>query len=155
MEWLQETSVSVYLRESNELWIVVLCAHVLSLGLSVGTIAVLDIRLLGWGMRGTPVSWIFEQLRPWTLWGFGIIFATGLLLAVSEPVKCSETASFYLKMIFMALAGANAFVFERRIYPTVSAWDTADAVPPRARFAGAAGLVLWSGVIACGRWFAY
>ena len=78
-QWLEGTPPSVAIRESTLLFPVIEGTHVLALALSVGTIVVLDLRLVGWGMRGTPVSRIFEQLRPWSLFGFGLMFSTGLL----------------------------------------------------------------------------
>jgi hypothetical protein len=154
-EWLENTAFSVGMRESTALWPGIICVHALSLMLSVGTILALDIRLVGWGMRNTPVSYIFGHLRPWTLWGFGLTMASGFLLFASEPVKCYKSPSFWIKCILMAAAGVNALIFERQLYPSVAKWDTADSVPPRAKFAGAASIVLWMGVIFCGRWTAY
>jgi hypothetical protein len=154
-EWLQETPISVGIRESTLLFPVLEGTHVLALALSVGTIVALDLRLVGWGMRKTPVSTIFEQLRPWSLLGFGLMFLTGILLFWSEPVKCATTGSFIVKMVLMAFAGVNALFFDRTVYPTVASWDTAVLVPSRAKMAGAVSLFLWFGVIFCGRWTAY
>ena len=55
-------------------------AHVLGLSLSVGTIALLDLRLLGLGLRREPVSQVMRQIMPWSLTGFAIMFSTGVLL---------------------------------------------------------------------------
>ena len=155
MEWLQRTSVSTAIRESTLMFPLIEGSHVLGLALSVGTIVALDLRLMGWGMKKTPVSVIFEQLRPWSLIGFVFMFITGLLLFWSEPVKCYTTGSFILKMVFLVGTGINAFFFDRRVYPTVAGWDTAEVVPPRARMAGYASMLLWAGVIFMGRWTAY
>ncbi len=155
MHWLERTSVSVAIRESTLMFPLIEGSHVLALAISVGTIVALDLRLMGWGMKKTPVSVIFEQLRPWSLIGFAIMFITGILLFWSEPVKCYTTGSFILKMVFLAGTGVNAFLFDRRIYPTVAGWDTAEVVPTRARIAGYSSLILWAGVIFMGRWTAY
>jgi hypothetical protein len=154
-EWLQNTPVSTGIRESTLLFPLVEGTHVLAIALSVGTIVLLDLRLVGWGMRGTRVSSLFEQLRPWSLFGFALMFVTGIVLFVSEPVKCVTTTSFLVKTVLLMLAGVNALAFDRGVYPNVAAWDTADVLPSRAKFAGAASLALWFGVIFCGRWTAY
>jgi hypothetical protein len=73
----------------------------------------------------------------------------------SEPVKCATTASFLVKTGLLALAGLNALVFDRGVYPNVAAWDTAEILPGKAKFAGAASLALWFSIIFCGRWTAY
>ena len=155
MQWLETTSVSTGIRESTLAFPVIEGSHVLALGLSVGTIVALDLRLMGWGMKKTPVSVIFEQLRPWSLLGFAIMFVTGILLFWSEPVKCYRTGSFILKMVFLLGTGINAMIFDRTVYPSVAGWDTAAVVPSRARMAGYTSLFLWAGVIFCGRWTAY
>src|SRR5437660_3890340 len=101
-QWIENTSISVGIRESTVLFPAIICVHAMALALSVGLIVALDIRLVGWGMRKTPVSVIFEQLRaPWALAGFIIMMVSGLLLFWSEPVKCYKTGSFNLKMLFM------------------------------------------------------
>lgn len=71
-------------RNATLLFPVLEGTHVLALALSVGTIVALDLRLVGWGTRKTPVSTIFEPLRLWSLLGFGLMFLTGLLLFWSE-----------------------------------------------------------------------
>jgi hypothetical protein len=154
-EWLNNTSGSIAIRESTLVFPFIEGSHVLAIALSVGVIVLLDVRLLGWGLRGTPVSDVFERLRPLALIGFGVMFLTGILLFWSEPVLCVTKVSFLVKLGLLALAGLNALIFERSVYPTVRGWDTAALVPSRARFAGGASLALWLGVIFCGRWTAY
>jgi len=154
-EWLQETDMSVMIRESRLLFPMLEGTHVMALALSVGIIVILDVRLVGWGLRSTPVSRIFENLRPWALFGFAIMFATGILLFISEPVKCMTTPSFLVKLGLLAFAGINALVFDRGVYPNVAAWDTAVVLPGKAKFAGAASLFLWFVIIFLGRWTAY
>ena len=59
-------------------------------------------------------------------------------------------ASFLVKTVLLMLAGVNALAFDRGVYPSVAAWDTSEVLPARAKFAGAASLALWFGVIFCG-----
>ena len=61
--------------------------HLLALGLSVGTIAISDFRLLGLTMREQPVSEVMGQLLPWSISGFVVMIATGVLLFWSEAVR--------------------------------------------------------------------
>jgi hypothetical protein len=82
-EWLQNTSVSTAIRESTLLFPFIEGTHVLAIALSVGIIVLLDVRLLGWGLRKTPVSDVFERLRPFALFGFALMFLTGILLFIS------------------------------------------------------------------------
>ena len=154
-EWLQNTGGSIAIRESTLLFPFIEGAHVLGIAISVGIIVLLDVRLLGWGLRNTAVSDVFEKLRPLALFGFGLMFVTGLLLFWSEPVLCVTKISFLVKLGLLALAGLNALIFDRSVYPSVRNWNTAGILPSRAQFAGGASLALWLGIIFCGRWTAY
>jgi hypothetical protein len=155
IQWLESTWLSTSIRESTLLFPAIITVHVLTVFLSAGTIIALDLRLLGWGLKKTPLSVVFEQLRPWTLAFFAINFAAGILLFISEPVKCAKTASFILKMASLGILGLNALAFDRGLYPTLGNVDTAVALPARARLAGGTSLFFWAVVIFCGRWTAY
>jgi len=153
-EWLQNSALGTVLRESS-LWFAVLeSLHTLGIVLMAGTIAAVDLRLVGIALRREPVSSVARQLLPWTWAGFALMVATGGPLAVSEAVKLYSSPSFRIKVLLMALAGANALVFHRTIYRSVIQWDVA-ATPWRARLAGIVSLLCWIGVIAAGRAVGY
>ncbi len=153
--WLQDTAWSTSIRESTFMYPAIEATHLLVLAFSVGTIVWVDMRLLGWAMRGETLTDVLEQLQPYTLAAFGIAFATGLTLLSAEPVKCYNSPVFLFKMIALALAGINAGIFHVTVYKGVAKWDKAYEAPPRAKLAGAMSLLLWTVVIALGRWQAY
>jgi hypothetical protein len=155
LEWIQETPLSVGIRESVFWYPFLIALHVMGTVTSVGLILALDVRLLGWGMRSTPVSALFTQLRPWSIAGIVYQLGTGFALWWSEPVKCYNETAFWIKMAAMFLAFGNAFLFDRTVYPTVASWDTSEVLPGRAKFAGLSSLILWAVVIWGGRWTAY
>ena len=74
---------------------------------------------------------------------------------LSGPVRASQNIFFQVKMVTIALAGINAFVFHKTVFRWVEEWDEADTIPRRARMAGICSLVLWSIVVICGRMQAY
>lgn len=154
-EWLQETSISIFIRESAFWYPWLIALHVMGNVTSVGLILALDFRLLGWGMKKTPISAIFMQLRPWSIAGILFQMSTGLMLFWSEPMKCYESKWFWIKMVAMGLALGNALLFDKTLYPKVKEWDTTPDLPGRVKFAGASSLVLWATVIYAGRWLAY
>jgi hypothetical protein len=154
-QWLHETTFSTAIRESIWIFPVIETTHVMALSLSVGTIAMIDLRLMGLAMRKVAVSEISKQLLPWALIGFGIMFSTGLLLFVAQPLKCYESIFFPIKMGLILLAGLNALVFQVTMYPTLVDWDQSPLPPFWARLMGALSLVLWVGVVAAGRTMAY
>lgn len=154
-EWLQQTSASTGIRESVWVFPIIESTHLLSLAASVGTIAFVDLRLIGAAMRRQPVTDVIEQLQPWALGGFAIMFLSGGLLFLSEPLKCYHSAFFQTKLVLLALLGINALLFHVSIYRRVAAWNKAADVPLTARLAGYVSLTLWMSVIILGRGIAY
>lgn len=153
--WLEGTAASVGIRESILFYPLVETTHVLTLCLFLGMTATWDLRLVGWAMRKIPVSEVVNRLWPWAMAGFALMVASGLLLFLSSPVRASQNIFFQIKMVMLALAGVNAFVFHRSVFRSVAQWDTAAVLPAQARLAGACSLVLWAGVVVCGRMQAY
>jgi hypothetical protein len=154
-QWIHETPLSIAIRESIWVYPILNVLHCVGILLVAGTIVVVDLRLLGLGMRRSPVSSVIGQVVPWTLGGFAFMFATGSLLAWSEPVRLYHSLFFPWKLLFLALAGLNAFMFHYRIYRGVGMWDSSSITPARARFAGAISILCWICVIAAGRAVGY
>ena len=154
-EWLQQNSTGTAIRESQWVFPIIEATHLMSLAASVGTIVFVDLRLIGAGMRRQPVTDVIEQLQPWTLGGFAMMFLTGGLLFWSEPLKCYHSGFFNAKLILLALLGINALVFHANVYRRVAAWNKAADVPLPARLAGYVSLTLWMSVIVLGRGIAY
>ena len=154
-QWLENTPGSVYIRESLLFYPLVETTHVLALCLFLGMIAMLDLRLVGVSLRGVPVSEVAGQFLPLALFGFVLMAISGTLLFYSGPVKAAANVFFRVKMLLILLTGLNALLFHFTIYKRVAIWDTAPSPPARAKLAGALSLVLWSGVVICGRMQAY
>ncbi len=154
-QWLQNTSWGTAIRESTWVFPIVEGTHVLTLALSVGTLLIVDLRLAGVLMRREPVSRVSNQLMPWSVAGFIIMFITGALLFWSQAVKAYGSIFFRIKVLLLLLAGVNALVFELTLRRSIATWDTAETPPFRARLAGVLGIILWAGVIAAGRTMAY
>jgi hypothetical protein len=152
---IQDSSIGTGLRESTYVWPAIEATHVLSLALSVGTIILVDLRLIGATMRDEPVTDVIEQTQPWTVAGFVLAFVSGIFLFWSEAGRLYPSYSFRIKMICIALLGVNALFFHSTVYKNVDQWNKSTATPARARFAGWFGLIFWMVVIFCGRWTAY
>lgn len=155
IRWLDATAGSVAIRESIMLYPVIETTHVLMLCLFLGMIALLDLRLLGAALPGVPVSQVAGRLLPWALAGFVLMAISGALLFYSGPLRAWGNIFFRIKMVMILLTGVNALLFHFTVYKRVASWDN-DARPPlRARVAGFCSLVLWCGVVICGRMQAY
>lgn len=130
-------------------------SHVLSLMLFVGTLCVVDLRLVGVAFRSVQVSQITSRVLPYTVAGFIVITVTGFLLFYAIPIRTYESIWFRIKVVVIILAGLNAWFFHKRLQKNQVAWD-ADAKPPLGvRLSGAASLFSWAIVIITGRMIAY
>ena len=154
-EWLARTEWSIALHESLYLYPLVETTHVLALLLFVGTVSFVDLRLLGWVFRDVPVSEVTARLLPWSVAGFAISVATGLLLFYAIPVRTYQSLFFRIKVLMLLAAGVNAALFQRATRNGALAWDRDPTPPLRARVAGAVSLVAWATVIVMGRMIAY
>jgi hypothetical protein len=154
-QWVDSTRLSAIVRQSNWLFSTLDTIHTLGIVLVAGTILLVDLRLLGLGLRSIPVAQLVARIVPSTLWGFGLMLLSGGLLFSSEAVKMYHSPAFRIKMILLALAGLNALIFHWTIYRDAAHWDPASLVPARARLAGLLSLVLWIAIIAAGRAIAY
>ena len=155
VQWLNETSVSIYLRESELAFPLTEAIHLLGLGISVGTVLWVDLRLMGICMRGERVSEVVGRLEPWAAFGFTIMMASGLLLFLGKPETYYTTAVFRVKMLLLPVAGLNVLFFHRKIYPNVVQWDEEAVLPWQGRVVGLVSVAVWLGIIALGRWTAY
>jgi hypothetical protein len=153
--WLAGTAGSVALHESVYLWPALESVHVLTLALFVGFSAVLDLRLLGISYTGVPAAKLARRLLPWITAGFVIMVASGVLVFYGNPLHFYHNIFFRLKIVMLALAGINVWIFHRGVWLTVERWGTGAAPPRAARMAGAASLVLWVSIIVAGRLIAY
>jgi hypothetical protein len=152
---LSETSWSVRLHESHYAYPCIESVHVWGMSVFFGLALLFDLRLLGWTMRRVPVSEMSRRLLPWTVVAFAVMVASGSLLLFAIPLRTYQNVFFRTKMLMLALAGLNVWIFNSRIYRRVETWDLAAKPPRAARFAGALSIVLWIGVIVSGRMIAY
>ena len=155
-QWLQETSVSVSIRESILMFPLLEGGHLLGISVSAGTIAISDLRMMGLIFKKESASDVFHQLIPWITAGFLMMIITGVLLLWSEPVKCYNSIWFRLKVLFLFLAGLNVLVFHSsKIYRNMHEWEWSENPPRAAKLAGWISLISWGIVIIAGRTTAY
>ncbi|MFM1885045.1 MAG: hypothetical protein RL026_202 [Pseudomonadota bacterium] len=150
--WLQDTPFALAISEN---WFPqVESAHVVFLALVAGSIFIVDLRLLGLASRQLRVTQVSDALLPVTWVAFGGALLTGLLMFAANAVNYYDNGPFRAKMVLLLLAGLNMAWYQRVTFRNVAEWD--DGTPSgAARFAGAASLLLWTGVIGTGRWIGF
>jgi hypothetical protein len=150
-QWLYDTPVGAAIRENGLLFPWIESIHVLCITLVVGSISIVDLRLLGVASKGRAISKLTAEVLPFTWTVFVIAAITGSLLFSSNAIHYSQNHFFQSKMVLLVLAFFNVLFFHLIVARDLEHWDESPTIPLRARLAGAISLCLWIGVIVCGR----
>jgi hypothetical protein len=143
--WMDETKMSLYIKSTTWVFPLVETIHILALAVLLGSLFLIDLRLLGIAIRGWSPAQVLEQLHSLINWSVVIILCTGAILFVAEPRKLFDSAAFGPKMIILALA----IIFQYSLYPQVRQMQT--RIPLWGRLMALVSLGLWFGVAVCGR----
>jgi hypothetical protein len=152
--WLEELPIS---GEIGASWGFPLfeSIHVLASTFVVGSILMVDLRLLGLAARNHSASRIIREVVPWTIGAFAVSALAGVGMFITQANRYADNRAFQVKFVLLALAVVNMAVFHRRTTRSIAQWDTTAVASPAARFAGGCSLVLWIGVMLAGRWIGH
>jgi hypothetical protein len=120
----------------------------------VGSIAMMDLRLLGIASRNSAVSRLSNEVLPWTWTAWAVAAVFGTLMFVAKAGTYAANLQFRLKFVCMGLAALNMLIFHFGAYREVGRWDEGEP-PMSAKTAGAISLLLWIGVVFFGRWVGF
>jgi hypothetical protein len=139
-DWYGHTALGEKMASSSALIATAQIVHLIGLTLLIGTVMMVDLSLLGFGMRRHPVARVAGELAPWTAAGLAILLVTGLLNLSSEAQRCYDSSFFWIKMGLFIAALVFYFTVHRRV---------AFAEPPvstgKAGMVGCISLALWFG----------
>jgi hypothetical protein len=152
MEWLQASSLAVYIHKTAWAFTTVELVHVFAISLVIGTIAIVDLRLLGLASTKRPFTELSRQVLPYTWAAFAVAVIAGSLLFISQATAYFANTMFRIKMLIIVLAGINMLIFELITARGAQKWDLAPTPPPPARLAGGISLACWVLVVVFGRW---
>jgi hypothetical protein len=151
---LEASGIARAMRESLWLYPGVEIAHIVGLAVLVGSVAMFDLRLLGVG-RAVSVRALARFLLPWSVGSLAVIVPTGLMMFSAHASDFIDNTPFKVKMLLLVIAGCNAALFHATVFRSAASWDTGTAPPAMARAQAVFSLLLWLGVITCGRLIAY
>jgi len=154
-QWLADTAIGTRIRESDNLFSVIETVHVLGIIVIAGTIAIVDLRILGVLLTRLSIDAVLAPLVKIAWLGFAVMASSGLLLFWSEADKLYSNPAFRLKMLLLLLAGANQWAFHWSHDSRLPTGNAPNTVPRWARFAATLSLLLWTGIIVLGRAIAY
>ena len=151
---IESSALGRFMREALWAYPIAETLHIIGIAALFGSLLVMELRLLGLGRR-IPVTSLARLTLPWSVAGFVLAAAMGLCMFSAHAAEFIGQRLFMLKMGLILVAGINAAIFHSGPFVAVARWD-AEAPPPRsARAAAALSIVLWTGVIVCGRMLAY
>ena len=126
--------------------------HVVAACLVLGSIFMVDLRLLGLAANRYAISTLSSELAPWSWFAFVVATITGLGMFITRAASHVVNPAFQWKLFLLALAGLNMAYFHFKIYKQISRWDKGVNTPGNVKLVGAMSLILWSGVMLAGRW---
>lgn len=129
--------------------------HVLAIVFVLGSIVLVDLRLIGAMSRDRPITHVSAEMLPWTWASFVIAAISGTALFTAQAVRYVDTIYFDMKLLIMIIAGINMLYFEYVTKKTIVQWDRDARPPANVRFAGATSLILWLGVVTTGRFIGF
>jgi hypothetical protein len=140
----------------HELWLypAVEIVHITGFVMLVGSILVLDLRLLGFS-KALPVRLLARHTLPWSFCALLLIVPTGLLMFVAHAGDFISNPAFITKMSLLFCAATNAAMFHAGVFRGVAGWDSGVATPAAAKIHALISLLIWLGVLSCGRLLAY
>jgi hypothetical protein len=148
---LEASGIATRIRDSLFLFPLIESIHVFGLALVFGTIAVIDLRLLGIASTQRSFKRMASDILKWTWAAFALTALTGTLMFSTNARVYYHNFFFRTKMLLLALSGINMLVFERTAGRTIHGWDKAPSAPAVGKAVAALSLVMWISIIFMGR----
>jgi hypothetical protein len=155
LHWLKETGFATAIRENGSLFPWIESVHVLSITIVIGSIGLLELRLIGLTSLNRSVTRVLKDVLPVTWSAFAVSVISGFLLFASNAPTYASNTFFLSKLVLLAAAGLNAFGFHALVERSIAKWDSAARTPIPARISGIFSLLMWIGIVACGRWVGF
>jgi hypothetical protein len=155
LEALQSWEWAVFIHKKPWAFTTVEVVHVFAVSLVLGTIAIVDLRLLGFASTKRPFAELSRKVLPFTWAAFVVAVIAGLLLFISRATEYFVNPVFWIKMVLIAAAGINMAIFEFITVRDVQKWNLDPTPPVEARRAGAISIACWVLVLFFGRLIAF
>jgi hypothetical protein len=149
---LENSALGSTIASSEWMFPTIETIHVIAIVTVIGTIAMLDMRLVGLTSGKRTVRALAHDAIPVTWAAFTLAAVSGLLLFVSKATTYMVNPYFVAKFVLMAVAGINMALFHRYVSRDMDVWGApGGAVPLNAKLAGTLSLLLWVAIPFCGR----
>lgn len=149
--WVQFSPPLVAMRSSPWLFPIIATIHLMGLALVGGSVLVVDLRLLGLGLRRQSVAQLARDAERWLLCGLLVSLPTGILLFMCFATKYYYLMFFWVKMTSLFLVLVFTFSVRRR----VAMADETRMSPVWSKLVALVSLSLWTTVAIGGRWIGF
>ena len=151
LKFLEDSRLAARIRDGLWTFPLIESTHVFALAMVFGTIAVIDLRLLGIASKQRPFRTMASETLKWTWAAFALAALTGALMFITNARVYYGNFYFRTKMLLLLLAGLNTLVFELTTGRVVDRWNKGTSAPPAGKAAAVLSLAIWIGVIVMGR----
>jgi len=155
ISYLESSAIADNIRENDVLFPLIESVHVLAICLVVGSILVVDLRLLGLASLHRSVGSVTRGILPLTWCAFIVAVASGGLMFISNATKYLGNGYFIAKLVLIGAAGLNMLIFHVISAKDQRRWENDKKPPLAARLAGGVSILIWIAVVACGRWIGF
>ena len=125
------------------------CFHIAMFAMSVGTIALVDLRLLGWAFRRETPAQLLKDTSLWTLTGLVIVITSGFIIWTSDPLRYYYNGSFRYKIIALVLAIIYNYTIHRKVAQSTTSPSVVSILT--ATFS----LAIWISIVFAGLFYAF
>jgi len=151
MQWLQALPLAAFIHQTKWVFTTIEVIHVVAIAAVLGSIAIVDLRLLGLASTKRPFTEVARPVLRWTWAAFVLAALTGSLMFISQATDYFASTTFRIKIVIMVLAGINMVIFEFVTVRGVENWNVKHTPPLPARLAGGISLSSWVLVFIFGR----
>lgn len=124
------------------------CFHITAFALSIGTIALVDLRLLGLGMRHQTARQLVKDTSLWTLAGLIIVITSGLMIFSSDPIHYLYNQAFRVKITLLLVGIIYNYTIHRKV-------AMGNPSPAAGVLTGGISVLIWISVVFGGLWIAF
>ena len=146
-DWFQTLAFSVAFRQSVWMFAVIEAVHLLALAVFVGAVLMVDLRLLGFGVRERPVAQVARDAQPWLVGSLLALLITGVPMIMGNGEKYYYSDFFWQKMVVLVLGVVFTFTIRQR----VALADEARVAPFWRKSVGIVSIAAWVFVAVWGR----
>jgi hypothetical protein len=141
-QWMNDLPFSKALGASVWQFATIQALHLVALAVFAGAVLIVDLRLMGVGVKERPIADVARDAQPWLIWGFIALTLTGVPQMMQNAIREYFSFFFWLKMAFLFVALIFTFTVRRK----VTLADAARVGPFWGKVVGLVSIVLWAGV---------